>query len=107
MMVRMTVPGRMSPTRIAQTIGVETGEALVFGIIPIGTVLAGRVIGRPLSYAIGVLGAVAAVGTAGVVAGRRGYPGWQCAWYILVAVVAFIFWGFFVGGTLAALGAGT
>ena len=106
MMVGMTVSRLFSPARMAATLGVETGDLLVFGIVPVITAVAGALAGRPLSYVFGAVGAVAAVGSAGVVAGRRGYPAWQCAWYILVAAVAFIVWGFFLGGTLFALRAG-
>jgi hypothetical protein len=42
-------------------------------------------------------GSVVAIGTAGVVAGRRGDSAWQSAWYVLIAILALILWGLFAG----------
>jgi hypothetical protein len=87
----MTVSRRKSVSHLFDGLGIEAGDALAFGAVPIGCAVLVPLLAHE-SVAGGLVALTLCAGTAANVAGRRGYSIWQSAWYTLVAVVALVFW---------------
>lgn len=87
----MTVSSRKSLDQLLAGLGIEPGDFLAFGVVPIG----GAVVLPLLSHhsvAGGLVALTLCAGTAANVAGRRSYSIWQSAWYTFVAIVSMFFW---------------
>lgn len=83
---------RALPTRLATAIGVDLGDLVVFGLLPITLAVVEPLVFHAPSNTGALLAIAAIAGAAGVTAGRRRYSPMQVAWYIAVAIVALFIW---------------
>lgn len=87
----MTVSTRKSLDHLLAGLGIEPGDFLAFGVVPIGCAVLLPLLTHH-SVAGGLLAVTLCAGTAANVAGRRSYSIWQSAWYTFVAIVSMFFW---------------
>jgi hypothetical protein len=87
----MTVSRRESLDRLLAGLGIEPGDFLVFGVVPIGCGILLPLLAHD-SVVAGFVALMLCAGTAANVAGRRSYSVWQSAWYTCVAIVSMFFW---------------
>ena len=95
---------RALPTRVATAIGVDPGDLLVFGLLPITLAVVEPLVFHAPSNPAALLAIAAIVGAAGVTAGRRRYSPMQAAWYVAVAIVALFIWEFLMVAVVIELG---